>query len=277
MPFPRTAPAGLTSVSLMHLLHLVLLTLALWLAAAPARADIRYLDNFTTGSLPGFTAYGYVFDDAVSGTGSYAGAAADVWGGIREMEYNFGAAPSLSNNISLMTDDGQGTLDSAGWLVMNGAFRINQLTLTYDGVAGSGAGLNANLSQAESLVVSDILVDHWNFAGATTMILSLTDGFGVTRSQTLTVPNSTPTNTFVDLSFNLLASDFIGLNFSDIDRISFNYTGDHSQDGMFGGLYFTGPNLPPGGNDNGIPEPGTLALLLAGFAGLARHRAAARD
>lgn len=276
MPSPRTAPVGLTSVSLMHLLHLVLLTLALWLAAAPARADIRYLDNFTTGSLPGFMAYSYFFDDSVSGTGSYTGAAADVWGGIREMQYNFGDTPSFSNYISLMTDDGQGTLDSAGWLVMNGAFRINQLTLTYDGVAGSGAGLNANLSQAESLVVSDILVDHWNFAGTTTMILSLTDGFGVTRSQTLTVPNSTPTNTFVDLSFNLLASDFIGLNFSDIDRISFSYTGDHSQDGMFGGLYFTGPNLPPSSNDNGIPEPGTLALLLAGFAGLAGRRAISR-
>lgn len=276
MPFPRTAPAGPTSVPLVHLLHLVLLTLALWLAAAPARADIRYLDDFTSGSLPGFMAYSYFYENSVSGTGSYTGPAADVWGGIRELQYNFGPTLTSTNAIELITDDLGGWATENGWLVMNGAFRVNQLTLTYDGVAGSGAGLNANLSQAESLVVSDILVDHWNFAGTTTMILSLTDGFGVTRSQTLTVPNSTPTNTFVDLSFNLLASDFIGLNFSDIDRISFNYTGDHSQDGMFGGLYFTGPNLPPGGNDNGIPEPGTLALLLAGFAGLARRRAAAR-
>lgn len=232
-----------------------------------AHADIRQLDDFSTGSLPGFMFNAYFYENSVFGTGSFESIASGALGGVRELHYSLGTPAKAYNSMFLeIWDDGR-------VLGFSGAFRINSFTLIYDGVPGPGAGLNADLSQALTIVVDDLLVDHWNFAGATRMTLSLTDGFGLTRSKTLTVPNTTPAFTPVDFVFDLRASAFFGLNFSDIDRIAFSYTGDHSQDGMLSGLLIALPDGLLSNQDNTVPTPGTLALLLAGLATLARRGA----
>lgn len=240
-------------VSIMGTNHLVSHGLALVLGALLSMstyAGTILVDDFSTGTLPGFTdKYGTFNANAVSGTGSHAGTASGVLGGMRELTYNFGSV-MRGGDVLGMESSAEGNI----LYFSSSSSRSNSFTLTYDGVSGSGMGLNANLSQASSLGLT-AYADHWDTAS---MTLSLTDGNGVSRSLRLTPGPSTPSATEVDLAFNLNNSAFQGLNMSDIDRISLSYAGERGQDAYFMNTHIV--TTVPDTAD--IPEPGTMALLL---------------
>ncbi len=217
---------------------LVLLCAALFVPGI-VRAD-TYIDTFN----------GPAFSQDMSGTGdSFTrtdSALADVIGGTRQLYYE-----------QLF---GYGSGDSA--LLYPGYFTTNNsiagasfFSLLYD---ANGAGLNADLSLGEELVVS-WLPDHVGFGKNSWMAFTLTDGNGASYKSTEVwgTPDWPDSYDFLTTTFDL--GDFAdnGVSLSNIRSIFFEYESDYANDAAFDFLKVTT-----------VPEPMSVALFMLGAGAL---------
>lgn len=165
-------------------------------------------------------------------------------GGVREASAFYTATTGGFDVTTILYGSGFGGVFSA----FTGGNDPTVVNLTYDGVAGAGLGLNANLASQLGINLEFNILDAATIGS--TIQIRLTDGDGDVHQLTLAATVlGAQTIAFPFSSFTAVGLSG-PLNLADIDRIAIQVNGNPNSD-------YTIDNIV---TDEAVPEPSTFAM-----------------